>query len=82
MRFRTKEHYENLFADYPDVVTLQQFKRMLGGIGESTARKLLRENKIFHYYIRQTYYIPKSSVIEYVMSPEYAVYSRKLSARV
>ena len=36
---RTREHYEKLFEAYPDVVTLPEFAKMLGGIGDSTARK-------------------------------------------
>lgn len=79
---KTKEHYEALFRAYPDVVTLEQFRAMLGGIGDSTARKLLRSNTVQHFYIRQTYLIPKASVIAYVTSPEYEKYRLKLSVRV
>ena len=41
---RTRAHYEKLFAAYPDVVTLPEFQAMLGGIGDSTARKIMRAN--------------------------------------
>ena len=37
-----KEKYRKKFAGYPDLVTLNQFREMLGGIGDSTARKLMR----------------------------------------
>ena len=43
---RTRAHYEKLFAVYPDVVTLPEFQAMLGGIGDSTARKIMRANKV------------------------------------
>ena len=43
---RTRAHYEKLFAAYPDVVTLPEFQAMLGGIGDSTARKIMRANMI------------------------------------
>ena len=33
---KNRKYYENLFADYPSVVTLTQFRGMLGGIGDST----------------------------------------------
>ena len=52
---RSRMHYEKLFASYPDVVTLPEFCNMLGGIGDSTARKLIRTNKVKHFYIRCTY---------------------------
>lgn len=48
---RTRAHYEKLFAAYPDVVTLPEFQAMLGGIGDSTARKIMRANKVKHFYI-------------------------------
>ena len=80
MRLRT--HYEKLFASYPDVVTLPEFCDMLGGIGDSTARKLIRTNKVKHFYIRCTYLIPKESVIDYVLSYDYLEYSKKLKARI
>lgn len=79
---KTKTYYEQLFADYPDIVTLEQFREMLGGIGDGTARKLMRENRVQHYYIRTTYMIPKPWVIEYVLSEHYAEYKYKLKARV
>ena len=51
---KTRAHYEKLFASYPDVVTLPEFQTMLGGIGDSTARKIMRANKVKHFYIRCT----------------------------
>ena len=91
---RTRAHYEKLFASYPDVVTLPVFQAMLGGIGDSTARKIMRANKVKHFYIRCTYLIPffcvfvfvylipKTCVIDYVLSDDYAEYSKTLKARV
>ena len=73
---KTRAHYEKLFASYPDVVTLPEFQTMLGGIGDSTARK------VKHFYIRCTYLIPKACVIDYVLSEDYAKYSKTLKARV
>lgn len=35
-------YYEKLFLHYPDVVSLPEFRKMLGGIADSTARKLMR----------------------------------------
>ena len=52
---KNRKYYEQLFNKYPDVVTLSQFRNMLGGIGDGTARKLMRENRVKHYYIRSTY---------------------------
>ena len=46
---KNRKYYEQLYTDYPSVVTLTQFRGMLGGIGDSTARKLMRENRVKHY---------------------------------
>lgn len=79
---RSRMHYEKLFASYPDVVTVPEFCNMLGGIGDSTARRIIRANQVKHFYIRCTYFIPKESVIDYVMSGDYMEYSKKLKARI
>ena len=55
---KSRAHYEKLFSSFPDVVTLPEFQSMLGGIGDSTARKIMRANKVKHFYIRSTYMIP------------------------
>ena len=73
---KLRRHYDELFLSYPDVVTIAQFCEMLGGIGDSTARKLLRDNRVHHFYIRTTYQIPKVFVIDYVMSDHYKEYNR------
>ena len=69
---KSRAHYEKLFSSFPDVVTLPEFQSMLGGIGDSTARKIMRANKVKHFYIRSTYMIPKACVIDYVLSEDYA----------
>lgn len=79
---RNRKYYEQRFAGYPDVVTTQQFCEMLGGIAESTARKLFRENRVKHYFIRGAFLIPKTCVIDYILSDHYFKYSEILSVRV
>lgn len=79
---KTCEYYDKLFSNYPDVVTLPKFREMLGGIGDKTARKLMWDKQVHHFYIRKTYLIPKPCVIDYVMSEHYAKYSKNLKARV
>lgn len=79
---KSRAYYEDLFQDYPDVVTLPEFRRMLGGIGDSTGRKLLQENHVKHFYIRDTYFIPKKHVIDYVLGTHYAQYKKRLRVQV
>ncbi len=79
---RNRQHYEKLYAKYPDLVTLEQFRSMLGGIGDSTARKLVKQKHIRSFKIRGTYMIPKACIIDYVLSTHYLKYRNQLSVWV
>lgn len=78
----SRKYYRDRFAKYPDVVTLPQFREMLGGISDKAARKLMHENWVKHYYIQTTFYIPKEWVIDYILSTHYAEYRLKLRVRI
>ena len=54
-----------LFVEYPDVMTVQHLRVALG-IGRLGAYKLLEQGKIQSFKIGNTYKIPKTAVIEYV----------------
>ncbi len=56
---KNEKYYEKLFEDYPDVVNIKTFREMLGGISEQSARRLMRENRVKHYFVSLTYMIPK-----------------------
>lgn len=75
---RDRKHYELQFSSYPDVVTTNDLRVMLGGICEKTAYGLLRNNKIQHFCIRGAYRIPKVSIIDFMMSDEYIIFRRKI----
>lgn len=55
---------ENIFTQYPDILTTSQLQEMLG-IGRNTALKLLSSGKIKSIRIGKNYKIPKLYVIEY-----------------
>ncbi|MBQ6052768.1 MAG: helix-turn-helix domain-containing protein [Clostridia bacterium] len=69
--------YKAAFRKYPDVVTIGQLCKMIR-ISDGTARKLMQQNLIPHFYIRTTYYIPKQNVIDYLNSDHYKQYRLKL----
>lgn len=77
-----RESYEQQYQAYPDVVTLLQFREMMGGIADSTARKLMQKNRVQHYYIKNTYLIPKAWVIDYILSKHYSKYKKELKVQV
>lgn len=61
---------ERLFANYPDVVSVEQMCAMLGGIGKRTAYSLLRDGEIHYVRIGKSFKIPKISIIEYLVGVE------------
>lgn len=56
-----------LFADYPDVVNVEQLCAMLGGIGKRAAYGLLKEGKIRYIKVGKSFKIPKISIINYLL---------------
>ena len=75
---KEKEYYVNKFAKYPDLLTIEQFRKIFAGMSDTVARRLLRENRVEHFLIRHTYYIPKVSAIEFAVSEEYEKLKKKL----
>lgn len=63
-----KDYYETLFKDYPDVVKVYQLKEMLPKMGKNKIYDLLKNKKIHSKRIGRDYYIPKVSVINYLMA--------------
>lgn len=82
MDFTKFVYYKKLFSSYADVVDLVTFRKMLGGISEKAALRLVQENHVKHFYIRQQYLMPKLYVIEYVMSQHYEEYRKCLKVSV
>lgn len=62
-----KEYYSELSKDYPDVVRVYQLKEMLPKTGKNKIYKLLKDKKIHSKRIGRDYYIPKVSIINYLM---------------
>ena len=61
------EHYKrDMFAEYPDVVDVEQLRRMLGGISRKLAYRLLASGELRCVRIGRSYRIPKLCVIEYL----------------
>ena len=61
------EHYKReMFAEYPDVVDVEQLRKMLGGISRKLAYCLLASGELRCVRIGRSYRIPKLCVIEYL----------------
>ena len=55
-----------LFAEYSDVVDVEQLRKMLGGISRKLAYRLLASGELRSVRIGRSYKIPKCCVIEYL----------------
>ena len=77
----TRDKYEKKFSEYRDVLTLSDFMKMFG-IGDSYARKLMRENHVRHFYISHKYYIPKVWAIDYIFSDHYQSTKHRLGTQI
>ena len=77
---KPRKRYIQHFKQYHDVVSVHTFREMLGGIGDSFARKLIHEGLVKAIFIKPHYWIFKESIIDYVLSEDYA--ERRLKVRV
>ena len=55
-----------MFEKYPDVVSVPELCKMLGGISKKLAYRLLANGDIYSVKVGRTYKIPKISVIDYL----------------
>jgi len=55
-----------MFTEYPDVVDVEQLRKMLGGISRKLAYRLLASGELRCVRIGRSYRIPKRCVIEYL----------------
>lgn len=59
-----------MFAEYPDVVEVDELREMLGGISRKLAYKLLSHNEIRSVRVGRAYKIPKVCIIDYLIGEE------------
>ena len=58
--------YQLMFSEYPDIVTVPQMCKMLGGISQKTGYRLLKKGEIESFSIGRIYRIPKISNLQYL----------------
>ena len=61
---------QEMFKEYPDVVEVDDLRKMLGGISKKLAYRLLAEKEIKSVRIGRAYKIPKVAVMEYLLGEE------------
>ena len=53
---KNRKYYKELFKQYPDLVTVLQFREMLGGVCDSFARSLIQQKYVKSFFIKPYYY--------------------------
>ena len=61
---------QSMFVNYPDVVEVDDLRKMLGGISKKLAYRLLSDQEIQSVRVGRAYKIPKICVIEYLLGEE------------
>lgn len=59
-----------MFDEYPDVVGVDDLRKMLGGVSKKLAYRLLSENKISSVRIGREYKVAKIDVINFFLKRE------------
>lgn len=63
-----KEQYLKMFANYPDIIDIEEMRNMLAGISRTLAYGLIKENEIKAMKIGRQYKIPKANIISYIIN--------------
>lgn len=63
---KVQDAYKIMFRDYPDIVTIEQMCKMLGGISTKTGYRLLKDGTIKNFVVGRRYRIPKLYILEYL----------------
>ena len=65
-------YIETLFLDYPDIVTFEDMRVMLGGknkkLGRTTAYNLIHNNIIPAIKVAREYRIKKTDIIDFLLN--------------
>lgn len=60
-------YYEKLFSAYPDLVPMKDYRKMLGGVTEAKALRLLEQGHIKFFLVHRRHMIPKVCIIDYLL---------------
>jgi len=63
---KSQDAYKLVFCNYPDIVNVEQMCKMLGGISQKTAYRLLKNGTIKSFVVGRRYRIPKIAIFEYL----------------
>ena len=70
---KNRKNYESQLCRYPDVLSTAELKKVLGISSHSTVKKLIDQEKLRCFKLRNTYRFPKTYVLDFMMSDDWIV---------
>lgn len=68
----------NMFNDYPDLLTINDLQKMLR-VGRTLTYRIINDGTIKHFRVGKNIKIPKQCVIDYVINSCYNIDSSKFA---
>lgn len=62
-----EKDFEIMLTEYPDILKVEDLKKIFPKTGKNKIYNLLKEEKIHSKRIGRDYYVPKVSIIKYLM---------------
>ena len=73
---------EESLSGYPDLLTLADLQKALGGFCDKTVRDIVKKGELHYYKIRGQYSFPKEFVVDYMLTDDYKkIMKRKMERK-
>ena len=67
-KFQTRKFYRKMFANYPDVLTVEDATNLLGFKSQTGVIRRIHQNRIRYLKVGRNFMIPKEYLIDYLLS--------------
>ena len=67
-KFQARQFYRRMFANYPDVLTVEDATNLLGFKSQTGVIRRIHQNRIRYLKVGRNFMIPKEYLIEYLLS--------------
>ena len=69
-KIQAKELYEKMFANYPDVLTVEDATKLLGFKSQTAVIRRVHQHRIRCLKVGRSFMIPKEYLIDYLLDDE------------
>ena len=66
-KIQVKELYEKMFASYPDVLTVEDAKKLLGFKSQTAVIRRVHQHRIRSLKVGRSFMIPKEYLIDFLL---------------